>query len=201
MRDKLEVEGKVIPESKVGEKRVVVGNKVLKVTKIILAHIQAIDGTGKVELEDVVNKVNALLREKAITNNTLPWHTTVEIGKGTQEDESRWTTSKIGEECTEQEVLTTMTECLTSVFGAKGDMKNTWMEDKKAVRMLMPAELSKVARGRRDIGKKWREENKDIKTGEAKKLVEKVVMWEGARRQVQKMDMNKIGEFKHSPPP
>jgi len=82
MRDKLEVEGKVIPESKVGEKRVVVGNKVLKVAKIILAHMQAIDGRGKAELEDEVNKVNALLREKAITNNTISWHTTVEIGKG-----------------------------------------------------------------------------------------------------------------------
>jgi len=124
MRDKLEVEGKVIPESKVGEKRVVVGNKVLKVAKIILVHMQPIDGRGKAELEDGVNKVNALLREKAITNNTILWHTTMEIGKGTQDDESRWTASKIGEECTKQEVFTTMTECLTAIFGAKGDMLN-----------------------------------------------------------------------------
>ena len=50
----------------------VVGNKVLKVAKIILAHIQPIDGRGKVEVEDRVNKVNALLREKAITNNSIP---------------------------------------------------------------------------------------------------------------------------------
>ena len=199
MRDKLEVEGKVIPESKMGEKRVVVGNKVLKVAKIILAHMQSIDGRGKAEVEDGVNKVNALLREKAITNNTIPWHTTVEIGKGSQDDESRWIISKIGEECTKQEVLTTMAECLTAVFGAKEDMLNAWMEDEKVVRMLMPAAPSKVVRGRRDIGKKLREENKDMKTGhrfpklwggarttgltfnaadhtEAKKLVEKRVM-------------------------
>jgi len=224
MRDKLEVEGKVIPESKVGEKRVVVGNKVLKVTKLILAHMQPIDGTGKAELEDGVNKVNALLREKAITNNTIPWHTTVEIGKGTQDDESRWTTSKIGEDCNKQEVLTAMTECLTAVLGAKGDMLNAWMEDEKVVSMLMPAVPSKVARGRRDIGKKLREENKDMKTGHrfpklwggarttgltfdvvdhtgAKKLVEKGVMWEGVRTQVQMIDTNKMGEFIHSPPP
>jgi len=32
-------------------------------------------------------------------------------------------------------------------------------------------------------------------------LVEKGVMWEGARRQVQMMDTNKMGEFKDSPPP
>jgi len=224
MKEKLEAEGKVIPENKVKEKRVVVGNKVLKVAKIILAHMPTIDGRGKAEVEDGVNKVNGLLREKAITNNTIPWHTTTEIGKGSQDDESRWTVSKIGEECTKQEVLTTMTECLTAVFGAKGDMLNAWMEDEKTVRMLMPAAPSKVARGRRDIGKKLREENKDMKTGhrfpkvwggarttgltfdaadhtEAKRLVEKEVMWEGTRRQVQMMDTNKMGEFKHSPPP
>jgi len=224
MKEKLEAEGKVVPESKVGEKRVVVGNKVLKVAKIILAHMQSIVGRGKAEVEDGVNKVNTLLREKAITHNTIPWHTTVAIGKGSQDDESTWTISKIGEECTKQEVLTTMTECLTAVFGAKGDMLNTWMEDEKVVRMLIPAAPSKVARGRKHIGKKLREENKDIKTGhrfpktwggtrttgltfdaadhsEAKKLVEKGVMWEGVRRQVQMMDTNKMGEFKHSPPP
>jgi len=223
IKEKLEAEGKTVPESKVGEKRVVVGNRVLKVAKIILAHRQSIGGRGKAEVEDGVNKVNALLREKAITNNTIPWHTTVEIGKGTQDDESRWTVGKIGEDCTKQEVLTTMTECLTAVFGAKGDMLNAWMADKKTMRMLMPAAPSKVARGRRDIGKKLREENKEIKTGhrfpkvwggarttgltfdaadhaEAKRMVEKGVVWEGARRQVQMMDTNKMGEFKHSPP-
>jgi len=117
-----------------------------------------------------------------------------------------------------------MTECFTAVFGAKVDMLNAWMADEKTVRMLMPAAPSKVARGRRDIGKKLREENKDMKTGhrfpkvlggarttgltfdaadntEAKRLVKKGVMWEGARRQVQMMDTNKMGEFKHSPPP
>jgi len=98
------------------------------------------------------------------------------------------------------------------------------MEDEKITRMLMPAAPSKMARGRKDIGKKLREENKGMKTGhrfpkvwggtrttrltfdaadhaEAKKLVEKGVMWEGVRRQVQMMDTNKMGEFKHSLPP
>jgi len=90
----------------------------------------------------------------------------VEIGKGSQDDESTWTVSKIGEDCTKQEVLTTITEYLTAVFGAKGDMLNAWIEDKKIVRMLMPAAPSKVARGRKDIRKKLREENKDMKTGD-----------------------------------
>jgi len=224
MKERLEAEGKVVPENKVGEKRVVVGNKVLKVAKIILAHMQPIDRRRKAEVEDGVNKVNALLREKAITTNTIPWHTTVEIRKRSQDDESKWTISKIKEECTKPEVLTTATECLTAVFGAKRDMLNIWMEDEKIVRMLMPAAPSKVARGRRDIGKKLREENKDMKPGhqfpklwgsarttgltfdaanniKAKKLVEKGVMWEGVRRQVQMMDMNKMREFKPSPPP
>jgi len=223
MKEKPEAEGKVVPENKVGKKRVVVGNKMLKVAKIILAHMQSIDGRGKAEVNDGVNKVNALLQEKAITNNGILWHTTVEIGKGFQDDESRRTLSKIGEECTKQEVLTVLTECLTAVFGAKGDMLNVWMENEKIVRMLIPAAPSKVARGRKDIGKKLREENKDMKTEhrfpklwggarttgltfdaadhiEAKKLVENVVMWEGVQRQIQMMDMNKMGEFKHSPP-
>ena len=89
MKEKLEAEGKVVPENKVGEKRVVVDNKLLKVGKIILAHIQSIDGRGKGEVEDGVNKVNTLLREKAITNNVIPWYATVEIGKGTQNNKSR----------------------------------------------------------------------------------------------------------------
>jgi len=62
---------------------------VLKVAQIILAHMQPIDGRGKAEVEDRVNKVNALLWEKAITNNTIPWQTTVAVGKGTQDDKSR----------------------------------------------------------------------------------------------------------------
>jgi len=82
MKEKLEVEGKVVPKNKVGEKRVIVGNKVFKLAKIILAHMQSIDGRGKAVVEDRVNKVNTLLQEKAITNNEIQWHTTVEIGKG-----------------------------------------------------------------------------------------------------------------------
>jgi len=224
MKEKLEAKGSVIPESKIGEKRVVVGNKVLKVAKIILAHIQSIDGRGKAEVKDGVNKVNALLREKVIIDNTIPWHASIETKKGSQDDESRWTVSKIGEKCTKQEVLTKVTECLTVVFEGKGDMLNTQMADENIVSMMMPAVPSKVARGRKDIGKKLREENKEIKTAhrfpklwrgarttgltfdtadytEAKRLVEKGVMWEGAQRQVQMMDTNKMGEFKHSPPP
>ena len=131
---------------------------------------------------------------------------------------SRWIGSKIGEECNKQEVLTIMTECLTAVFRGNGDMLNPWMEDEKIVRILMPAAPSKVARGRRDIGKKLREENKDMKSGnhfpnvwggartigltfdtadhaEVNRLVEKRVMWEGIRRHVQMMDTNKMGEF------
>ena len=176
MKERLEAEGKVMPGNKVGEKRVVMGDKVLKVAKIILAHMQSINGRRKAEVEDVVNKVNALLGEKAITNNTILWHTTVEIGKGSQDYELRWTISKIGEECTKQEVLTTVTECLTAIFASKGDMLNAWMEDERTVRMLMPAVPSKVARGRRDIGKKLREENKNMKMGHCFPKV-----WRGAR--------------------
>ena len=216
MKERLEAEGKVDPENKVREKRMVVGNKVLKVAKIVLAHMQPIDGRGKAEVEDGVNKVNALLREKAITDNITAWHTTVEIGKGSQDDESRFTISKIGEESTKQQDLTTITECLTAVFGTKGDMLNAWMDDDKTVRMLIPVAPSKVARGRKDIEKKLREENKEIRTGhrfpkvwggarvtgltfdaedhtEAKRLVERGIMWEGVRRQVQMMDTNKMG--------
>jgi len=117
-----------------------------------------------------------------------------------------------------------MTEYLTAVFGAKGDMLNAWIEDERIVRMLVLAAPSKVARGRIDIGKKLREENKGMKTGhpfpkvwggarttrltfdvadhnEAKRLVGKGVMWEGVRRQVQMIDTNRMGEFKHSLPP
>jgi len=146
-----------------------------------------------------VNMVNTLLWEKAITDNRIPWHASVEIGKRLQDDKSRWTGGKIRKEYTKQEVLTTMTECLTAVFRAKGDMLNVWMEDERIVTMWIPAALSKVNRGWRAIGKKLREKNKEMKIGhrfpklwggvrtigltfdaadhaEAKKLVEKGVM-------------------------
>jgi len=35
----------------------------------------------------------------------------------------------------------------------------------------------------------------------AKRLLEKGVMWEGTRRTLQMIDMNKMGEFQHFPPP
>jgi len=82
MKEKLEAKGKVILENKLEKKRVVVGNKVLKVAKGILAYIQPIDRRGKVKVEDGVNKFNALLWKKAITNNSILWHTIVEIRKG-----------------------------------------------------------------------------------------------------------------------
>ena len=202
VKEKLEAEGKLVPESKVEEKRVVVRNRVLKLALIFLAHRQAIEGRGKTEVEAAVKKVNNLLREKAITNNTIPWHTIVEVGKGSQDKESTCTGSKIEEECTKWEVLTIITKCLTAIFGAKLDLLNLWIEDKKIVRTLVPASPSKVGRGTRDIGKQLREENKDRKTGhgfpklwegarttrltfnttdhtEAKKLVEKEIMWKG----------------------
>jgi hypothetical protein len=50
MTKKLKDEGKSIPKNKVGEKRVVVGNRVLKVAKIVLAHMNPIDGRGKAEV-------------------------------------------------------------------------------------------------------------------------------------------------------
>jgi len=58
-----------------------------------------------------------------------------------------------------------MTECLMAIFRAKGDMLNTCIEDDNIVRMLMPVVPAKVARGRKYIRKKLREENKDMKTG------------------------------------
>jgi len=114
-----------------------------------------------------------------------------------------------------------MTEYLTAIFVEKSNMFNTWMEDEKIVRMLMPAALLKGARGRKDIRRKLREEKKEMKTRhrfpktwggarttsltfdrvehmEIKRLVEKGVMWEGAQRHIQIIDTNKMGEFKHS---
>jgi len=130
--------------------------------------------------------------------------------------------NKIADGITKQEVLTLMSETLTTVFRAKGDMVNCWMEDGLTIRILMPAALLKVVRGRKDMGKKLRQDNKDIKIGhrfsklwgeatipglifntanveEAKRLVASEVVWEGVKRQVQIVDTNKMGEFKHFP--
>lgn len=60
-RYKLYAEGKVIPENKVREKRVVVGIKFPIVGKIMLPYIGPINERGKAEVEDGINKVKALL--------------------------------------------------------------------------------------------------------------------------------------------
>jgi len=127
----------------------------------------------------------------------------------------------ISKDTTKEEVLTTITKSLTAVFGTKQDMLNAWMDNDKKMRMLIPAVPSKVVCRRKNIGKKQMEENKQMRMGyrfpktwggarttgltsnttdhsKPKRLVEKEVMWKGVQRHVQMMDMNKIGEFKHS---
>jgi len=71
MKNKLKCEGKVMLANKVGEKRLLVENKVLKVATIILVHMQPIDGRGKAEIEDMFHKIKALLLEQGITTNTI----------------------------------------------------------------------------------------------------------------------------------
>jgi len=87
MKDKLHSMGRIIPQNKVGKKRVAVGNRVLKVAKFILAHIQPTNRRGKAEMKDRVNKVTALLGERVITNNSISWYIIAEIRKRSQDNE------------------------------------------------------------------------------------------------------------------
>ena len=106
-----------------------------------------------------------LLRKKAITEGNTPWHVTAKAGKGESDDKSKWTVNKITDRITKQEVLNLMSVTLTVVFGAMGDMLNCWMEYGLKIRILILAAPSKVARGRRDMGKKLSEDNRDMKVG------------------------------------
>lgn len=58
-------------ENKVGDKKQVVNGKILKTVRIMVAHMNLINGRGKADLEKAVEETSKLLDKLAQTNRTL----------------------------------------------------------------------------------------------------------------------------------
>ncbi|KAF8422186.1 hypothetical protein EV426DRAFT_606304, partial [Tirmania nivea] len=217
MQAKIEKETSQLVERRVGNKRQVVGGEVFKIVEVVMGHTRDIDGKGKAELEAAVEEVNKLLRESALTENRKAWTVTAKAGVGEFKDESIWTVSKVSQDIEAIKVAGEVGKLLVAVFGCKGDILNVWAEEGKSVKMIAPAVLITIARGRYALAQKLREENKDLKGGkrmpklwggakvtgftfdaadaaEASKLIKKGLIWDGKKRKVAIFEQGRSGQ-------
>ena len=88
MKRKIEEDRNREVENRVGDKKQVVNGKILKTVRIVVAHMNPIDGKGKVHLEKAVGETSKLLDELARCNKTLQWKVKATAGTGEQNDES-----------------------------------------------------------------------------------------------------------------
>ena len=71
MKRKIEEDRNREVENKVRDKKQVVNRKVLKTVRIVVAHMNPIDGRGRTDLEKAVGETSKLLNKLARTNGTL----------------------------------------------------------------------------------------------------------------------------------
>ena len=81
MKRKIEEETNREVENKVGDRKQVGNDKILKTVRIIVVHMNPIDGKGKVELEKAVEETSKLLDVLAQTNRILGWKMKATAGK------------------------------------------------------------------------------------------------------------------------
>ncbi|RPB18320.1 hypothetical protein L211DRAFT_854230 [Terfezia boudieri ATCC MYA-4762] len=163
MKRKVEKEMASLVESSVGKTRQVVAGEVFKVVRVVMGHIQPIDAKGKKELEEVIGKVNNMLRMKGLTEGVTPWTVMASAGNGEFGDESIWEVKKVKEEVDPLMVTGGVGKALVAVFGRTGDILNVWLEDKSSVRLMVLSAPMKVSRGRKGLGEAIQEENKEVK--------------------------------------
>ena len=87
MKKKIKEESNREVENRVGNKKQVVNEKILKTVRIVVAHINPIDGKGKTELEKAMGETSKLLDILAQTNKTLSWRVKATVGFGDQNNE------------------------------------------------------------------------------------------------------------------
>ncbi|RPB21967.1 hypothetical protein L211DRAFT_850950 [Terfezia boudieri ATCC MYA-4762] len=123
------------------------------------------------------------------------------------EDQSYWLVGRVEQVVDPLKVAGEVGRMLVQVFGCSGEILNVWVEEGTTVRMIALVVPMTVARGRKALAEKLREENKDIRRakrmpkawGGAKvmgfifdaadsteviRLVKTGIMWDGKRRKV-----------------
>ncbi|KAF8425268.1 hypothetical protein EV426DRAFT_708895 [Tirmania nivea] len=118
---------------------------------------KSIDTKGKKDLETAVGKVNALLRETGLTTGRPAWTMTAKAGEKDFDDESKWTVNV--------RVAGEVERALVQVYGRSGKILNVWAEGEMTIKMLAPAIPMTIARGRKALAEKLRQENKDLVGG------------------------------------
>ena len=88
MKRKIEEDSNREVESRVGDRKQVVNGKILKTVRIVVAHINPIDGRGKADLEKAVGETSKLLDKLARTNRAQGWKVKATAGMREQNDES-----------------------------------------------------------------------------------------------------------------
>ncbi|RPB19779.1 hypothetical protein L211DRAFT_852895 [Terfezia boudieri ATCC MYA-4762] len=167
----------------------------------------AVPTENLVDLEGTVGKVKNLLKVKGLTEGYTPWQVSMGAKHGEPKDESTWTVKRVKEDADPLRVVGEVGKALIGVFGRTEEILNIWVEDPKSVQLLVPSAPLMVPRGRKALGEKIKEENKDLRMArrlpklwgsakvtefifdvadseEAKRIIKSGLMWEGQRRKV-----------------
>ena len=88
MKRKIEEECIREVENRVGNKKQVVNRKILKMVRIVVAHMNPSNRRGKADLEKAVGETSKLLDELARTNRSQGWQVKAIADTGSQNNES-----------------------------------------------------------------------------------------------------------------
>ena len=141
MKTKIEEECNREVENRVGDKKQVVNGKILKMVRIVVAHMNPIDGRGKADLEQAVGETSKLLDELARTNRSQGWKVKATAGTGSQNDESLWEVSRVPEEISPSVVTGVLGRQLVAVIGRTGDLMNAWQEEDTFKMLVLDAPM------------------------------------------------------------
>ena len=161
MKKKIEEKESREVENKVVDKKQVVNGKILKTVRIVVVHMNPIDGRGKAELEKSVGQTSKLLDVLAQTNRRLGWKVKATAGRGDQNDESLRKVNRVLKKTLASVVIVVLGRQLVAVIGKTGDLMNVWLEEETFKLLASDAPIVKHL-GRKAMGQKLRKENKEI---------------------------------------
>ena len=150
MKKKIEKESNREVENRIEDKKQVVNRKILKTVRIVVAHMNPIDGRGKAELGRAVGETSKLLDELARNNRTLEWKVKAIAGTGDQNFELLWEVSRIPEEMPVSTVAGVLERQLVVVIERTGDLIKIWPEE-ETYKLLVPDALMVKPLGRKAI--------------------------------------------------
>ena len=136
--------------------------KLLKTVRIVLAHMNLIDGKGKVDSERAVEMTRKLLDVLAETNRALACKVNLKLVTGDQSSESLLEVNRVLEKILGLGVAGVLRRKLVMVIRKTGDMMNMWSGE-EIFKLLLPDAPMIKSLGRKAIGKKLKKENIEIK--------------------------------------